>query len=114
MIIKIKQIILEGFFSKAKPFNVGPSLGQQFLKNVNVRIRAQKADLRKQIDVIDKLKELQSRPGFGSIDINPPKPPQTPQTPTQFKSYQIQLQDKNNPYNQYTKVKPVPSYNGNV
>ena len=97
MIIKIKQIILEGFFSKAKPFNVGPSLGQQFLKNVQNVVQQEKSKVKKQIATIVKLQELQSRPGFGSIDINPPKPPKN--TPTQFKSYQMQLRDKNNPYN---------------
>lgn len=97
MIIKIKQIILEGFFSKAKPFNVGPSLGQQFLKNVQNVVQQEKSKVKHQIATINKLQELQSRPGFGSIDINPPKPPKN--TPTQFKSYQMQLRDKNNPYN---------------
>lgn len=111
MIIKIKQIILEGFFSKAKPFNVGPILGQKFLQNVNDKVQQEKSKVKQQIDTIDKLQELRSRPGFGSIDINHQNPPQPK---PEFKSYQIQLRDKNNPYNQYTKVKPVPSYTGSI
>ena len=94
MIVPIKQIITEGLFSKPKPFNVGPSLGQKFLNNVQSTINSKKEALRKEINTLDKLQELRSRPGFGDI-----APKQV--VPNLVTSSKILPRDKTNPYEQY-------------
>lgn len=106
MIIEIKQIIL----TEAKSFNVGPSLGQKFMKRVSDHIASKKEAIKNEIGALDKLQELRSRPGFGSIDIKPENPPisahsnpSAPSTPPIFKSNKIELRDKTNPYLPYLK-----------
>ena len=97
MIVSIKQIITEGFFSKPKPFNVGPSLGSKFLDKVQSNITSKKEAIKKEMGALDKLQELRSRPGFGNIDIKS----ENPQKQEAFKSNKIQPRDKTNPYEQY-------------
>lgn len=106
MIIEIKQIIL----TEAKSFNVGPSLGQKFMKRVSDHIASKKEAIKNEIGALDKLQELRSRPGFGSIDIKPENPPilthsnpSAPSAPSIFKSNKIELRDKTNPYLPYLK-----------
>lgn len=103
MIIEIKQIIL----TEAKSFNVGPSLGQKFMKRVSDHIASKKEAIKKEIGALDKLQELRSKPGFGSIDIKPENPPisshSNPSAPSIFKSNKIELRDKTNPYLPYLK-----------
>lgn len=106
MIIEIKQIIL----TEAKSFNVGPSLGQKFMKRVSDHIASKKEAIKNEIGALDKLQELRSRPGFGNIDIKPENPPisahsnpSAPSTPSIFKSNKIELRDKTNPYLPYLK-----------
>lgn len=106
MIIEIKQIIL----TEAKSFNVGPSLGQKFMKRVSDHIASKKEAIKKEIGALDKLQELRSKPGFGNIDIKPENPqisahsnPSTPSAPSIFKSNKIELRDKTNPYLPYLK-----------
>ena len=100
MIIDIKQIIL----TEAKSFNVGPSLGQKFMKRVSDHIASKKEAIKKEIGALDKLQELRSRPGFGNIDIKPENPPiSAPSAPSIFKSNKIELRDKTNPYLPYLK-----------
>ena len=109
MIIEIKQIIL----TEAKSFNVGPSLGQKFMKRVSDHIASKKEAIKKEIGALDKLQELRSKPGFGNIDIKPENPPisahsnpsapSAPSAPSIFKSNKIELRDKTNPYLPYLK-----------
>lgn len=100
MIIEIKQIIL----TEAKSFNVGPSLGQKFMKRVSDHIASKKEAIKKEIGALDKLQELRSRPGFGNIDIKPENPPiSSHSNPSIFKSNKIELRDKTNPYLPYLK-----------
>lgn len=107
MIIPIKQIITE-----AKEFNVGPSLGQNFLGKVHDHIQNEKLKIK------DKLLELKLRErSIGASTRNQPTTTSTPQTPQTttinkievskdkpiFNSSKINIRQKT-PYDKYISV----------